>query len=96
MTCLARFAPSAEIKPQRGEHLCRFRLWPTSALEHWRTQHVLSPCWIVWIVNLGRGFLWQLGGSSELHVFLPFAAISREALSGPRRKPSQPHLTPNV
>ena len=64
-----------------------------NAFEDWCAQHVLSPGWVVMIVDLSRGFLWQFGGSSELHVFLPFAARSREALSGARCKPSQPLLT---
>jgi hypothetical protein len=73
---------NVRIQTDRGKNLRGRSLRPASTLKHWRTQHVFSPCRIVWIINLSRGFLWQLGGSSELHVFLPFAAISRVALSG--------------
>ena len=41
-----------------------------------RVQHVLSPRRIVRVIYLGRGFLWQLGGSRLFHSFSPCTASS--------------------
>jgi hypothetical protein len=68
---------ATQLSPRRSEirPFVGAARWEKAMLEDRSTQYVFWPRGVVWVGNISQGFIWQLGGSSALHVFtivLPF------------------------